>query len=320
MAQLKNKINLALDEGRILILGSQVLVGAQFEMVFQSGFDRLPPASRAIVLAALGLLLLGLALLLLITPYHHLVERAEETAGFHRFVTRVVALALFPLALALGLQLYVVIAKLAGPLTGALAGGAAFLIALFAWYGWELLRRRADRGAALGPTVPSQRNPVLSDSSPDAPTEAPKLEDKVRQVLTEARLVLPGAQALVAFGFVTTLTDAFDRLPALSRWVHLLSLGLISLSVILLIAPAAYHRIVEDGENTERLHRFASRAILAALVPLGLALALDIYVVVQKVSGSEIGAAGAAGMMLLLFYGLWFGYTLYRRQQVETGA
>jgi hypothetical protein len=95
---------------------------------------------------------------------------------------------------------------------------------------------------------------------------------------------------------------------------------LISLSVILLIAPAAYHRIVEDGENTERLHRFASRAILAALVPLGLALALDIYVVVQKVSGSEIGAAGAAAGMLLLFYGLWFGYTLYRRQQVETGA
>ena len=156
----------------------------------------------------------------------------------------------------------------------------------------------------------------MSEHSQGPPAEVVQLDEKIRQVLTEARLVLPGAQALLAFGFAITLTEAFDRLPALSRYVHLLSLGLISVSVILLIAPAAYHRIVEDGEDTERLHRFASRAVLAALVPLG--LALDLYILIQKVTDSSIGATLGAGAMLLLFYGLWFGYTLYRRGQVNT--
>jgi hypothetical protein len=309
MTQLKHKVNHALDEGRILILGTQVLIGAQFELVFQSGFDKLPATSRYLILATFVPLLLGLALLLLITPYHHLVEDAGVTARFHRFVNRTLGLALFPLAGALGLQLYVVTAKLTGPLGGGLVGGGGFLAALFAWYGWELLRRRQDRART------PRRNSTMSEHSREPRAEAVSLDEKIRQVLTEARLVLPGAQALLAFGFAITLTDSFDRLPALSRYLHLLSLGLISLCVILLIAPAAYHRIVEDGEDTERLHRFASRAILAALVPLGLALALDLYIVIQKVTDSGLGAVLGAGAMLLLFYGLWFGYTLYRRRQ-----
>jgi hypothetical protein len=312
MTDLKHKINHALDEGRILILGTQVLVGAQFELVFQSGFDKLPPTSRYLVLATFAPLMIGLALLLLITPYHHLVEGARVTARFHRLLNRTLGLALFPLAGALGLQLYVVTAKLTGTLGGVLVGGGAFLAALFAWYGLELIRRRQDRAR------PPRRTAAMSEHSQGPPAEVVQLDEKIRQVLTEARLVLPGAQALLAFGFAITLTEAFDRLPALSRYVHLLSLGLISVSVILLIAPAAYHRIVEDGEDTERLHRFASRAVLAALVPLGLALALDLYIVIQKVTDSSIGATLGAGAMLLLFYGLWFGYTLYRRGQVNT--
>ena len=35
MAQIKNKVQNALDEVRILILGSQVLLGFQFQAVFQ---------------------------------------------------------------------------------------------------------------------------------------------------------------------------------------------------------------------------------------------------------------------------------------------
>jgi hypothetical protein len=314
MTDLKHKINHALDEGRILILGTQVLVGAQFELVFQSGFDKLPPTSRYLILATFAPLLIGLTLLLLITPYHHLVEGARVTARFHRFLNRTIGLALFPLAGALGLQLYVVTAKLTGTLGGVLVGGGAFLAALFAWYGLELIRRRQDRARS------PRRNAAMAEHSQEPPAEEIQLDEKIRQVLTEARLVLPGAQALLAFGFAITLTDSFDRLPALSRYVHLLSLGLISLSVILLIAPAAYHRIVEDGEDTERLHRFASRAVLAALGPLGLALALDLYIVIQKVTDSGTGAVLGAGAMLLLFYGLWFGYTLYRRGRANAAS
>ena len=312
MTKLETKIENALNEGRILILGSQVLVGAQFQMIFQSSFDKLPALSQYIVLATFAPLLLALSLLVLITPYHHLVERAQVTASFHRFVTRVVGLALFPLAGALGLQLYVATTKLIDPLAGALVGGAVGLFALAAWYVLGLIvRRQTPRLPPDNGTLPRPDHAA----PPAGEAQPPKLDDKIRQVLTEARLVLPGVQALLAFGFSIMMTETFDRLPASSRYLHLLSLGLISLSVVLLIAPAAYHRIVEDGENTERLHRFASRAVIAALVPLGLALPLDLFVVIRKVTGSLAVAAGGAGIMLLIFYGLWFGYTLYRRGQ-----
>jgi hypothetical protein len=41
MAQLKQKIKNTLDEGRILVIGSQVLIGFQFRSVFEPGFEQL---------------------------------------------------------------------------------------------------------------------------------------------------------------------------------------------------------------------------------------------------------------------------------------
>jgi hypothetical protein len=51
------------------------------------------------------------------------------------------------------------------------------------------------------------------------------------------------------------LLEAFDKLPASSKYVHMLSLWLMGQSVILLMTPAAYHRIVDRGEDSERFHR-----------------------------------------------------------------
>jgi hypothetical protein len=42
--------------------------------------------------------------------------------------------------------------------------------------------------------------------------------------------------------------------------VHLASLGPIAASIVLLMAPAAFQRIVEDGQDTVRIHRFSSPA------------------------------------------------------------
>jgi hypothetical protein len=86
----------------------------------------------------------------------------------------------------------------------------------------------------------------------------------------------------------------------------------------LLMAPAAFHRLVEGGEDTERLHRFASVAVLAALVVLALGLAGDAYVVTARVLGSTEVALAVASASLVFFYGLWFGLTLYWRAPRRT--
>ena len=71
---------------------------------------------------------------------------------------------------------------------------------------------------------------------------------------------------------------------------------------MLLITPAAYHRLVERGEETEHFHRFASKVLVAALVPLALGMAGDVYVVVQKVTESLLVSVVSALVVLAVFW------------------
>ncbi|HEX8089506.1 MAG TPA: DUF6328 family protein, partial [Blastocatellia bacterium] len=144
-----------------------------------------------------------------------------------------------------------------------------------------------------------------------------KLKDKIRHVLTEARTVLPGAQALLGFQFATILMEGFEKLPESSKYVHMASLVMVALAIVLLMTPAAYHRLVEQGEETERFHRFSGRLLLASMVPLALGMCGDLFVVIRKVSESIAFALSCALAMALFFYGLWFGYTAYRRVRVR---
>jgi hypothetical protein len=64
------------------------------------------------------------------------------------------------------------------------------------------------------------------------------LHVKIEQLLTEARVVLPGAQALFGFQLAIVLTRAFEQLPKVSIVVHAASLFLVALAVMMLMAPA----------------------------------------------------------------------------------
>lgn len=141
------------------------------------------------------------------------------------------------------------------------------------------------------------------------------LEDQIDQVLEEARMVLPGAQALMGFQFAIMLVDGFAKLPQRAQYLHLGSFGLIIVTTILLMTPAAYHRLVDQGEDTPDFPRFASRMVLAAMIGLALGIATDFAVIAEKVTGSVLFAWGASLVLLVSFYGLWFGYTGYRRRQ-----
>jgi hypothetical protein len=80
------------------------------------------------------------------------------------------------------------------------------------------------------------------------------------------------------------LVQDFDRLPREIQWTHFGSLVAVTISAVLLITPAAYHRIAEHGEDSEQFHNFASRVMLAAMFFLGLGLAGDFFVVTYKIT------------------------------------
>ncbi|HEX8284409.1 MAG TPA: DUF6328 family protein [Pyrinomonadaceae bacterium] len=309
MAKIKNKVTNALNEARMLVLGAQVLVGFQFRSIFEPGFDSLPIPTQFLKLIGLGLLLIVVGLIISPSAYHRLVEDGEDTEEQHRYTSKLMTWALLPFALGLGVDLFVATQKVFGWKLGATGGLLGALVAASFWYllGFYMRRERADEIAAE-----RKRGEEEMGEGQDGKT---KLTDKIKHVLTECRVVLPGSQALLGFQFICVLTESFDKLPNLSKYIHLAALGLNALTIVLLITPAAYHRLVEQGEETEHFHRFASKILVAALVPLALGLAGDVYVVVQKVTESQLVSVVSALVVLAIFWELWFGLTLYRRTQ-----
>jgi predicted benzoate:H+ symporter BenE len=83
------------------------------------------------------------------------------------------------------------------------------------------------------------------------------------------------------------------------------------------MTPAAYHRIVERGEDTERFHSVAGKLLVAAMLTLPVGMCGDLFVVVRKITDSISAAVVSGVVMLSLFYGLWFGFTTYRRSRLQ---
>ena len=299
---LRAKVKNALDEARILVLGTQVLLGFQYRAFFEPRFEKLPRPNQDLKLVGLALLLAVMGLVMLPAARHRLVERGEDTSALHRFTMNSVGTALVPFAAALGLDLFDAGWTLS-PSAGIALGIGGLVIAVAFWFGIALVygRRRArdEQGGDM------------------------KLEDKIVQVLTEARVVLPGAQAMLGFQLAMTLMEGYEKLPTSSKTVHVAAICAIAITIVFLMAPAAYHRFVEGGEDTERFHRFASWMVIVALIALPPGFAGDLWVVVRKHTGSISAAHVAAAVTLAFFYGLWFVAMLtirQRRAQQPTAA
>jgi hypothetical protein len=306
MGALKDKVKSALQENRILVLGTQVVLGLQFRAAFEKGFSQLPQATQHLKLVSLGLMLLAFALLITPSSFHRIVEKGEDTHRLHHLVSRLLKPVLVIFAVAIGLDLFAAAEKVAGRAAGIGLGVGGTLVGLGLFYGFTEVQRHRR-----APEI--ERRKAMSHQKEQAEGQQVSVKDKIGHVLLESRMVLPGAQALLGFQIAIILQESFDALPSSSKIVHLMSLAFVALSIFLLITPAAYHRVVEEGEETEHFHKVASRLLVAATVPLALGLTGDCFVVVRKVLDSTPAALVAAGLNLLLCLGLWFGFTLVQR-------
>lgn len=288
------KTKTALDEVRTLMLGAQILLGFQLQAPFQSAFSELPELEKSFQLLVLILLVAVVGLLISPAAHHRIVEEGQASEGLIRFISGLAVTTLAPFAIALSLDIQVAASGVIG-LAGALGLGAVTAAAAIAlWYGPFLKSAKA-----VG---------EMATSDEKTPTAA-----KIDFALTEARVVLPGAQALLGFQLAIMLTTGFAELPQIDRSIHLIALCLIALCTMFLMAPAAYHRIVYDGEATEEFYRIASRFILAATVLLACGLALDLRVVASRASGNVSVGNAIAVTSFCVLVGLWHAWPCWRR-------
>ena len=227
--ELDAKLKTALDKSRLLILGAQVLFGFAFQAAFQELFAEIDTAGRTVQLAALGLLTLSVALLIVPSLYHQIACRGRTLHAALRVATSFAGWSLLPLTLGLGASAYVVFERFAGIEVGLIFGGALAGTGIFLLYGLGFALRKTPK--------------------PPPPEGETSLKTKIEQLLTEARVIIPGGQALLGFQFVATLTKAFETLPQAMKWVHTAALAAVGLSVLLLMTPAALHRLAFHGED-----------------------------------------------------------------------
>jgi hypothetical protein len=282
------RVKTALDETRLLILGAQILLGFHLNAAFQRGFGDLPALSKALYVGSFAIMAVAIGLLIAPSLQHRLVERGHASARLLAVTTHFAAMALVLFALGLATDLSVVVAYGFGAATGLLIGLGFGALAVMLWYGTPRLLKK-----------PRKETPMQDHRTP--------LDVRIEQMLTEARVLIPGAQALFGFQLAVMLTDAFGELAESARIVHVAALCCIVLAVILLMAPAAFHRIAYDGENTEAFYRLGSRLVVVAALPLALGITLDLYVAATRAFETRLPALLTAlgiGLVLSFLWGL----------------
>ncbi len=141
------------------------------------------------------------------------------------------------------------------------------------------------------------------------------LDKRAEAAVEEARMVLPGIQALFGFQLIAGFNQGFDKLPPAEQYVHYSSLVLIALAIAIIMTPAAYHRIVEQGSVSLFFVRLISWLIAAAMVPLVAALGLEVYVVGTVILAQRALSAIVAGVLVVVFAALWFGFPFVMRNR-----
>ena len=143
-----------------------------------------------------------------------------------------------------------------------------------------------------------------------------ELDDELRHVFAECRMVLPGIQALFGFQMIAVFSDAFaEKLMPSQQTIHGLAIGFVVLATSLIMSPAALHRRAEPQLASDRFLRAASRLMRAAMIFLAAGISFDVYIVATLIRHSQLLALSAGAGAFALFLSLWEGYpALYRRR------
>jgi hypothetical protein len=147
--------------------------------------------------------------------------------------------------------------------------------------------------------------------------EDESLQQQAQQTIEEARMVLPGIQALFGFQLIAIFNNRFQDLTLYEQYLHFSSLLMVALAIALIMTPAAYHRIVERRTVSHFFIHLASRLIASAMIPLMFAIALEVLLLGRLILGRGWASLAAAGGTLAIFGFFWFLYPLFKRNSKQ---
>lgn len=140
----------------------------------------------------------------------------------------------------------------------------------------------------------------------DIETSQPKKNDEeMRNIIEEARVILPGLQAVFGFQTAAVFSERFTDLKTYAEACHLIGLALIVVAMAMLMTPAVYYR-AQHGNATRRMLAISRTTIRGALVPMSIGFSLDMLTVMSLATDALAISIGAAVVTLAMFAGLWY--------------
>jgi hypothetical protein len=153
-------------------------------------------------------------------------------------------------------------------------------------------------------------------TAPGRPGETPEERDdrNLVDLLQELRVGTLGVQVLFGFLLGLPFTVRFSRLESWQRWLYLAIVMLSSISIVLLVAPVAYHRLLFRRHQLGSLLRAANVMAIAGLATVALAVTGVVLLVTSYV---QPGVPTPVLTIVVggLFASLWFVLPLTRREK-----
>ena len=141
-----------------------------------------------------------------------------------------------------------------------------------------------------------------------------RLDRELMELLNELRVTLPGVQVLFAFLLTVPFSQRFEQLSDATVDVYFGAVISSAIASVLLIAPAAHHRLRFRDRAKEQLIRVANAMAVIGMMFLAAALGASVYVVADLIyDGGR--ARLAAGLIAGGAAVIWFVLPLLYRSE-----
>lgn len=139
-----------------------------------------------------------------------------------------------------------------------------------------------------------------------------QLQREHEQLFHELRAIIPGAEVLFAFMLTVAFSDRFEDVTTLQRSVYYVTLLTAGTALLLLLAPASFHRVQFRRHDKEVMMRVANTEAIVALVLVSLAIAGAVFLITDLLFTTVAAVAVAVALWVVTSL-VWWGVPLSRR-------
>ena len=141
-----------------------------------------------------------------------------------------------------------------------------------------------------------------------------QLEREHGELLEELRSLIPGAEVLFGFLLAIRFTSNFDQLTLVQERVYYATLLSTAFALVMLLAPASFHRIRFRDDDKEAMLKKGNREAIAGTAGIALAFTGVLFLVTDLIFSIPWAIAVAASFFLLAAWRWWL-VALFRKAQ-----